>query len=387
MSIEFQEIQPTPRWQAWSLIAVFVLLTLALIGGSLQAMRDDKFTKTQANGWNRFWHGAPMRALADDLRGTPVAEWLGTRQREMGWLLLKDLGPRVKPGCEGWLFLGDELTVHHGGASHALQRAQLARTLVEGLAARGTRVIVTVVPDKARVEADQLCALQRPAVLDIRHSTWLAAMAARALSTVNLEAPLLQVKARLGAAYDRTDTHWSFGGAQAAAQAIAAHLRSQGFTPSPEIGFNVVSAPVGPRWGDLVRLAGLEQLPLHLRPAPDHVALPHFESSKPAAQAASADALFGDGSAVQRVALVGSSYSRNAHFSDWLAHSLRVEVGNLARDGGGFSHSMLDFLKQEAQSDAPTAWLIWEIPERVLQDPIGTDEQVLLTQLQALLGR
>lgn len=387
MPTELHETPATPRWQAWSLVAAFTLLTLGLIGGSVQALREDEFTKTQANGWDRFLHGAPMRALADDLRGTPVADWLGARQRELGWLLLKDLGPRVKPGCEGWLFLGDELKVQAEATSHALRRADLARTVVDGLAAHGTRVTLAVVPDKTRIETDRLCALRRPASLDTRHAAWLAAVTARGLSTVNLEAPLLQVKDRLGAAYDRTDTHWSLDGAKAAAQAIAAHLRNQGFSPSPEIEFNVSSAPVAPRWGDLVRLAGLDQLPSHLRPTPDQVALPNFEIAASAAQAASADALFGDGPTAQRIALVGSSYSRNAHFSDWLAQALRAEVGNLARDGGGFSQSMSDFLKQEARTDAPTAWLIWEIPERVLQEPLGVDEQALLTQLRALPGR
>ena len=390
MSTAYHETPATPRWQAWSLIAAFTLLTLALIAGSLQALRTDGFTKTQANGWANFWHGAPMRALSDDLRGTPVADWLGTRQRELGWLLLKDLGPRVKPGCEGWLFLGDELTVHANGAEHATRRADIAKTLIDGLAARGTHVVVAVTPDKTRIESDRLCALRRPAALDARLPAWSEAMAARALPAVALDAPLQQVKAQLGGeggAYDRTDTHWSLDGAQAAAQAIAAYLRSQGFTPSPEVGFTVTRAPVAPRWGDLVRLAGLDQLPPHLRPAPDQVALPKFEASTPAAQATSADALFGDGPAAQRIGLVGSSYSRNAHFADWLAHALRSDVGNLARDGGGFAQSMLDFLKQEARSDAPTAWLIWEIPERVLQDPIGADEEALLTQLKVLQAR
>jgi alginate O-acetyltransferase complex protein AlgJ len=115
------------------------------------------------------------------------------------------------------------------------------------------------------------------------------------------------------------------------------------------------------------------------------VALPKFEANTPAALATSAEALFGDGAAAQRIALVGSSYSRNAHFADWLAQALRSEVGNLARDGGGFSQSMLDFLKQESTADIPTAWLIWEIPERVLQEPIGADDQALLKQLRAVI--
>ena len=387
MPTTFHENPATPRRQAWSLIAAFSLLTLALIGGSLQALRNDDFPKTQANGWDGFLHGRPMRALAEDLRGTPVADWLGTRQRELGWLLLKDLGPRVKPGCAGWLFLGDELTVHPNGASHAMRRADIAQTVVKMLAARGTRVVIAVVPDKTRIESDRLCALRRPAALDPRYTIWSAAMADRALTAVALEAPLQQVKAQVGTAYDRSDTHWSLDGAQAVAKALATHLHSQGFTPSSEIGFTVTRAPIAPRWGDLVRLAGLDQLSPNLRPEPDQVALPRFETSAPAAQATSADALFGDGPVAERIALVGSSYSRNGHFADWLTQALRTEVGNLARDGGGFSQSMLDFLKQEASADRPTSWLIWEIPERVLQDPIEADEQALLTQLKVLADK
>lgn len=384
MSTPLREEPTNQHRQAWLLIAAFTLLTLTLIGGSLQALRNGDFSKTQANGWAGFWHGTPMRALSEDLRSTPVADWLGTRQRELGWLLLKDLGPRVKPGCEGWLFLGDELTVHPNGASHAVRRADIAQTLVKKLAVRGTRVIIAVVPDKTRIEADRLCGLQRPAALDARYATWSAAMTLRGLTAVALEAPLQQVKSRMGTAYDRTDTHWSLDGAQAAAQTLANHLRQQGFAPSPEVNFTVVRDPVTPRWGDLVRLAGLDQLPPRLRPEPDPVAPAHFEAKPSATQATSADALFGNSSAATRIALVGSSYSRNAHFADWLAQALRAEVGNLARDGGGFSQSMLDFLKQEASADQPTDWLIWEIPERVLQDPIGADEETLLTQLKLL---
>jgi len=285
------------------------------------------------------------------------------------------------------LFLGDELAVHAKGAAHAIDRADIAQQLVEGLAARGTRVVMAVAPDKTRIEAAHLCALKRPVALESRHSAWANDMAARKLPMVALDQSLQQVSLQLGAAYDRTDTHWSVEGAQAAAQTLATHLRSQGFSPAPDVGFTVTREATAPRWGDLVRLAGLERLPPNLRPAPDQVAVPRFEASAPAAQAASAEALFGDGPAAERIALVGSSYSRNGHFSDWLAAALHTEIGNLARDGGGFSQSMLDFLKQEARSEKPTAWVIWEMPERVLQDPIGADDKNLLVQLKLLQKR
>lgn len=378
MSVPVPPPLPPRRWLAWGIVAVFLALELALVTGNLLALGQGEFRKTEQNGWHDFTHGAPMRALADDLRTTPLAEWLGQRQRELGWLVLGDLGPRVREGCPGWLFLTDELRLYPGSEAHVQARAELARKVHEALAARGHHLLIALVPDKTRIEADHLCTIRRPAPLEGRYQAWLASLRAQGIDVISLDHPLLEVKARLGSAFDRTDTHWSQDGAEAAARAIAIQLTALGFTPQPRRDYQLQRGALQSRWGDLVRLAGLEGLPEGLRPPPDQIHPLRFELEQhdPAqAEELSADTLFGDTSGA-RTTLVGTSFSRNASFADFLAVDLHADVGNLARDGGGFAQSMQQFLEREVHEPG-TAWVIWEIPERVLTEPLGEAERRL----------
>jgi len=73
---------------------------------------------------------------------------------------------------------------------------------------------------------------------------------------------------------------------------------------------------------------------------------------------------------------------RNVHFADFLVKALGTEVGNLARDGGGFAGSMTDFLRSD--SSQASQWVIWEIPERFLEAPLGPEEQALQALIETL---
>lgn len=371
----------TLRRQAWGIVLAFLLLELALVGGNLFALTQENFTRTRENGWHDFAYGAPMRALAEDLRTTPLTEWLGQRQRELAWLILGDLGPRVRQGCPGWLFLMDELQVHPQAQAHAQTRAGLAGEVYKLLSMRGHHLLVVLVPDKSRIEADHLCEMRRPPGLEGRLAAWADALRGQGIPVLILDQPLLAVKARLGQAFDRTDTHWSQAGAEAAAQAIAHHLHNLGFTPLPKRNFLLARGPLQPRWGDLVRLAGLDQLPASLRPPPDLVAPLSLSLADEQAQAEelSADSLFGDPVGT-RLSLVGTSFSRNAGFADFLALAAEADLANLARDGGGFAQAMLNYLERELHG-TNQAWVIWEIPERVLTQPLDEAEQRMQTML------
>ncbi|MCC7228664.1 MAG: cell division protein FtsQ, partial [Burkholderiaceae bacterium] len=46
---------------------------------------------------------------------------------------------------------------------------------------------------------------------------------------------------------------------------------------------------------------------------------------------------------------------------------------SFARDGGGFSTSLLNYLKSPTFRETPPKLIIWEIPERVLQAAADTD--------------
>lgn len=376
MPKEIHNVLIRKPWQAWTYIGLFGAMLLGFGASNLLAWHDDGLTKTIENGWSGFAEGKPMQALAEDLRTTPLADWMGQRQRELGWLLLRDTGPRVHPGCAGWLFLHDELQVQPHAEGNAETRADIAIQLQRQLAERGTRVLIALVPDKSRIESDQLCNLKRPPRLEPRYDTWLKKLRDAAVPVVDLRPALVEVKQREGAAFYRSDTHWNHAGAKAAATVIAATARALGYAPGAPVQIAVAASEPRPRWGDLVRLAGADLLPEHLRPTPDQVPALSFTVTHSVSGNVSADDLFGD-APNERVALVGTSFSRNAHFADFLSQALETEVGNLARDGGGFALSMTDFLEQEAKQGSPTSWVIWEITERALQEPLqGIDQNL-----------
>jgi len=371
----------TRRWQHWSLIAAFVLLQVGLIGGNLLAWQNGLFTETTKNGWQDFVRGAPMAALAEDLRTTEFVSTLGRLQREAGWLLLKDTGPQVRTGCPGWLFLVDELVLHPSRSTNARQRAELVARIQAELSRRDSQLLVVLVPDKSRVEAAQLCRLERPAALAQRLDDWKQQLESAGVTVVDTTPALKSRRDTHGAVFYRSDTHWNLDGAEAAAEAVAAVMIAMGFETASPIQLTVEYDSPRPRWGDLVRLAGLDRLPENWRPEPDQVPKVRFIAPATQPTALDVDALFGE-TAKPRIALLGTSFSRNAHFADYLVKALGTEVGNLARDGGGFAGSITDFLRSD--SSQASQWVIWEIPERFLEAPLGPEEQALQALIEAL---
>lgn len=385
MSNQHTPAERLPRVLAWIMLLAFILLELALVTGNLLALKEGGYHKSTEQGWHDFIHGAPMRALAEDLRSTPLAHWLGQRQRELAWLVFEDLGPRVRQGCPGWLFLTDELTLYPQAAAHTAERTRLALEVAQVLKQHGHDLLIALVPDKTRIETDHLCGIRRPAAHAERGQRWLQDLRAQGVESIDLTPPLLAVKAQLGSAFYRSDTHWHEEGAEAAAKAIASQMLNLGFTPQPWRDYQVQRGSLQPRWGDLIRLAGLDELPERLRPPPDQIRPLRVEIKQHApaqGEDLSADTLFADHDGT-RVSLVGTSFSRNAGFADFLAASLHTDIGNLARDGGGFAQSMQQFLERELAGPG-RAWVIWEIPERVLGEPLGEAEQRLSSSIAAL---
>lgn len=371
--------------QAAVLLLLTVALVLAFIVGHAVALSKDGFAQTRSQGWRGFWQGYPLRALAHDLRETPVAAWFGQRLRESRWLILRDLGPRVRQGCPGWLFLADEWQYNPNADAAWRERVALAQRVVAAWERRGVRVVMALVPDKSRIEDVQLCGLVRPERLVPRYDRWLNAMRAAGIPVVDLRPALLEVQREQGAAFDRSDTHWRWQGARASAVAVADILGELGFSPAEGRRITYVVGAAAPRWGDLVRLAGIDALPRRWLPPPDVVESLRFDVKVEAAGAAVLDeeALFGEQLAVPMIGLVGTSFSRNAHFADFLAWAARAEIANLARDGGGFAQSMHDAWQRwaESKTETPVRWIVWETTERSLEETLTQAERSLASRL------
>ncbi|WP_019937767.1 hypothetical protein [Bordetella sp. FB-8] len=315
--------------------------------------------------------GKVSKELAARMANTPLASAAARTQRALSWLTLRDLGPRVRQGCPGWLFLRDELNVYADGDSHLDTRAATVSAVQRALARHGIALLVAVVPDKSRIEQQHLCSLYRPASLNSRLDDWLSRLTAEGVPAVDLSAALRSVP---GDAFFRTDTHWTQDGAGAAARTVAKRIRAMGVPlGSSKAGYRVEDEPAARRPGDLVRLAGLDDLPPSWQPAPEIVASRRYI---PVAKAASsADDLFGDED-LPNVAVIGTSYSTTSDFVPQLALALGTGVGNFARDGGKFGGSAQAYFTSTAYAQTPPKLIVWELDERDLQSPLEAQDAV-----------
>ena len=78
------------------------------------------------------------------------------------------------------------------------------------------------------------------------------------------------------------------------------------------------------------------------------------------------------------IVLIGTSFSRNGQFDRALEAAFRQPVLNVARDGGGFAEAARRYFASPAYRDTKPRQIIWEIPERVLPQPISPDEASFL---------
>lgn len=312
-------------------------------------------------------HGEVTHKIARQLSGAWFPQQAANLERGTSWLLFHDTGPRVRSGCPDWLFLTDELKINRHAQINADTKAQAVIDIQQRLRKQDIQLLVAVVPDKSRIAADRLCGLDRPAELKQRAAAWIAALHQAGVQTLNL-APALQP---LGAsAYLRTDTHWNEHGAAAAAQAIAQQVRGMHIHATPQKMFDVHTDAPALRPGDLVRLAGIDWLPLRWQPKPEMVAATEVSERQENAESGSdnLDDLFGDDN-LPNVALIGTSFSRNSNFLGFLQVALGASVGSFAKDGGEFSGSANDYFNNPAFRQTPPKLVIWEIPERDLQTP------------------
>ncbi|MFW3894702.1 alginate O-acetyltransferase AlgX-related protein [Pseudomonas bharatica] len=315
--------------------------------------------------------GEITHRIAKELAKAPLPEHAAQLERAASWLALGDTGPRVREGCPQWLFISDELKINRHAADNAKAKAAAVIALRDRLKKRGIQLLVSVVPDKSRIAASQLCELPRPPSLEPRVRDWTASLQAAGVNVLDLT-PTLQP---LGAeAFLRLDTHWSEAGAHAAAVAIAGKLAGMGFTATPTRSFDSARQPASPRPGDLVRLAGLDWLPAHLQPAEEVVMTSTINEQVPQAQGGgdSLDDLFGDDN-LPNLALIGTSFSRNSNFAGFLQQALNAPIGNFAKDGGEFSGAAKAYFASPAFSQTPPQLVVWEIPERDVQTGYGGD--------------
>lgn len=260
--------------------------------------------------------------------------------------LFGELAEGAVMGRDGWLFTAEEFSPPQDDFDLGAELTQ-ARAVLDPL---GVKLLPVILPDKARIHADQL-PRHRSAPYEDRFAAAQALLRAEGYEVVNT------IDALTKTGFMRSDTHWSPAGARAVAAAIAAHLApgDHGETGA----FETQQTGDQPFRGDLTRFADTGRFARWTSLKPEQIA--QFETQSMAEMD-----LFGDTRIP--VVLVGTSFSaRQAfHFEGFLKSALGRDVLNMAEVGQGPFRPMQGFLTSDVLKNSPPEIVIWEIPERYL---------------------
>jgi alginate O-acetyltransferase complex protein AlgJ len=345
---------------------------IALLGNNLNLLP----TKLS---WPTFLNGEISTEIAKSLANAPIPEFAAKFERGLSWITFKDLGPRVREGKNNWLFLNDELLIHPNRDKNAASRAKEIIDIKQRLAQQEIKLLVVLVPDKSRIESEYLGSQHRAKVLESRLQDWESLLTKNGVNVVNLTGILTNTKLHGRDPYLRTDTHWNEDGAAIASKILAEKIKWLKISVMPAQITSIANQSEELRPGDLVKLAGIDWLPLGLQPLPEKALQSSFKvdqiQSKKTFKAN--DELFGDDN-LPNIALIGTSFSRTSQFVPYLEMQLQSKIGNFALDGGDFSGAAKAYFNSPSFKDTPPKLLIWEIPERVIEMDQGRDFKILV---------
>ncbi|MFZ6709864.1 alginate O-acetyltransferase AlgX-related protein [Undibacterium sp. TC9W] len=357
-------------WTRFIPVAAFGVIMLGGFAVTQSSLRDVPEEKWEGIGKiHRLLDGEATRQFSTQLNehfllSKPFAKI----ERGVTWTIAGDTGASVRRGCDGWLFLSDELTPYAHAAENAAARARIITQTAADLQMRGIKLVVAVVPDKTRIEEDHLCGLHRPAAFANRLNDWVSTLASNKVEVLNFAPALAAMKEER---YYRSDSHWNERGANVAATTLADRLQSLKLVDKPAAAPDpkAIQSNTTERSGDLMRVSNLEGLPAWMRPATEVT-----QVSKVAPVAVASDDLFGD-AGLPTVALVGTSFSRAANFVPFLSQHLGAPVANLAKDGGDFDGAAYAYLNSKEFKTQPPKVVVWEVPERMLQKTLTASEK------------
>ena len=375
--------QAGARLQGWAMIAILVggfgLGVATLLRPGPQLRLRESLTPAAFLGGQTA--AAVNYAMAHDL---PIGGWLSAAGGIFRWRVFGSGGPQVTVGCGDWLFLTEELRPWPGGTASMEARAKALHAVAAGLAARGIALQVVLVPDKRRMAelaATGAPASPQPDWCGVPYSAQSRQRYARFLGLVADLHPVDLLLAFSGVRtplYYRTDTHWNQDGAAIAAAATASATDAPIGRDRP---FHTQYGPEAARAGDLLRLMSLDGVPdlsFKLRPLPDREAPATTAETNPPADTGG----LLDDAPVPEVALIGSSFSVNANFRGALEQALATPVAQFAQAGGAFWMAARDYFRGQAFRDTPPKLVVWEVPERVINQPIGDEEAAFLRDWQ-----
>jgi alginate O-acetyltransferase complex protein AlgJ len=340
-------------------IALFLALLLCLGIWSLWSFGSFNRTE-QMTVLNGKWAKAVETHYDDEF---PIKR-LGTNLwAALDYKLFNEGRPGVVLGRDQWLYSDEEFNPIANSEQFESENLALIQGVRDTLKQHGVQLVLAIVPAKARLYPEHI-GKEAPASLhkDL-YQQFHAQVQQAGILAPDLLAPLQQAKAQ-GQVFLRTDTHWTPMGAEVVAQHIGATIAKQTPLSGEPQQYVTEAKPVEAYKGDLTSFLPLDPLFSDLLPKPDQLAQRSTKVAEGTGEGG--DSLFGDSQIP--VALIGTSYSANAHwnFLGALQQALHSDVVNYAENGHGPILPMLKYLQTDAFKNSPPQVLVWEFPERYL---------------------
>jgi alginate O-acetyltransferase complex protein AlgJ len=313
----------------------------ALLDGTITAVADETVERAH-----------PLRAAA--LAGLATVRYV---------VFSETLGEAVV-GREGRLFTAEEFERHAGDDDRLRERVTEIIAVADVLRQRGARLVVVLIPSKARMLSAHLPPRWAARAEHGRSGVAVDLLRREEILVVDLSAVLMSTS---GTEYFfARDTHWTPEGAAAAAEAIARAMEDAGaLTEIERQVYRRELETIEPVPGDLMSFLPVGRLRRLLGLPEEQARVYRADAPGPATGLGLFDEL------TIPVSLVGTSYSRDPRwgFESALKAAIAADVLNVAAEGEGPFEPMRAYLAGPTIDDVPPALVIWEIPERYLTLP------------------
>ena len=238
-----------PKVLQW-LPAAFLL---AVVGVGAVLALTSKSTRTFPSGQDVVtgqWMGSYEKSNLDPgvpWRDASVNLWGGLNYRLFG-----EARDGAVIGKDGWLFTSEEFQVAKTDAAEVAGKVAYIKQVRDELAKDGAKLVVVLIPAKARIEADKLGQVKQPAQWQPVYGQVRAQLEQAGIPTPDLDTAFRQPLEPWQDVFLRTDTHWTPDGAHVAAQTLAPVVRSLNLD-LPVVKYRTGRKPVISRRGDLLR--------------------------------------------------------------------------------------------------------------------------------------
>ncbi len=348
------------------LCAIIFIITLAMGGVFFTLVANSakyqkaSFAPQTRDGWLNGSFGAKFdRFYKDEF---PLKEFSVTAMNALSYQIFGEARKGAVIGKDGWIFSDEEFTwpsdVERNIQDHLAFITQTQTTL----SAKGTRLIIALIPQKASIYPEHVGQVRLPSGQDQLYNRLFAELSkTKTLELADVKTALLAAKPKQEV-FLKLDTHWTVAGATVVASAIAKLFPD--VPPAEDSVFLKTEQPKLDHAGDLLKFVNLGRWEF-LLPVKSEVIVP----IKATPTNTNVDDFLVDTAAAPEapaIVLVGTSYSANAQwsFESELKLFLQQDVLNKAEEGMGFVKPMENFLIDFSQTNLPPKTVIWEIPVR-----------------------